>query len=76
MPNYPRGDTEFGVKCDRCFKKPTGVIMSFFNEDMCCLDCIDKEKAHPDYRKARDAELKELRKGNRNFPGIGKPDDL
>lgn len=76
MSNYPRADTEFNQICDRCFKKSASVIMSMFNEDWICYDCEIKERAHPDYRKARDAEVSEIRKGNLNFPGIGKPADL
>lgn len=51
-------------------------MMSIFNTDMCCLECIEIERAHPDFQKARDVELDELLKGNYNFPGIGLPEDL
>jgi len=76
MTDYPRGNTEFSSTCDRCFKSPTAVIMSMFNEDWVCFDCLEKEREHPDYKKAQEAELNEIRKGNLNFPGIGKPVDL
>jgi hypothetical protein len=51
-------------------------MMSMFNTDMCCLKCIEIERQHPDFQKARDTELDALLKGNYNFPGIGLPKDL
>lgn len=50
--------------------------MSMFNTDMCCPKCIEIERQHSDFQKARDAELDALLKGNYNFPGIGLPKDL
>jgi hypothetical protein len=50
--------------------------MSLFNTDMCCVDCIETERAHPDFPRARDEELKQLQAGNYNFPGVGLPPDL
>jgi hypothetical protein len=44
--------------------------------DMICFNCSDLERAHPKYREAREAELEALKRGDYNFPGIGKPDDL
>ena len=46
--------------------------MSMFNEDCICLECKDKETQNKDYKKARDAEAEEVRKGNYNYKGIGK----
>jgi hypothetical protein len=67
---------EIGGKCDRC-GNPTRVTQaSLFNIDMCCLVCIEMERAHPDFPRARARELDELSKGNFNFPGIGLPEDL
>ena len=57
--------------CDRCGAILTTRIMSMFNEDVICLDCKEKERQHPDYKKAQDAEIAEVRKGNYNFQGIG-----
>lgn len=62
--------------CDRCDKKSSSHIMSMFNTDWICFSCLEEERQHPDYPKARAAELAEVRKGNFNFPGIGKPSDL
>lgn len=50
--------------------------MSLFNMDMCCMECIDKEKKHPKFKEASEAELNALQQGNYNFPGIGLPEDL
>ena len=52
------------------------VIMSFFNTQMICMDCSEKEKTHPDYPRAREAEREAMGRGDYNFPGIGKPEDL
>ncbi len=64
------------MKCDRCKKDATSLIMSMFNEEMLCEKCKSNERKHPDYKKACDAERAEVLKGNYNFPGIGKPKNL
>lgn len=62
--------------CDRC-GKATGIFkMSWFNMDMICPDCDEKEVNHPDYDKARKADTEAVKQGEYNFPGIGKPADL
>lgn len=43
-----------------------------FNEDCICLECKEKETKDPRYKKARDREHEEVKKGNYNFKGIGK----
>lgn len=62
--------------CDRCSYPSMVTQMSLFNTEMCCIICIEIERAHPDFPKARARELDELLKGNVNFPGIGLPKDL
>jgi len=64
--------------CDRCGKnlRTFASIMSRFNTDIICLPCERKEKAHPDYEKAAEAERQAVKNSIRNFPGIGKPKDL
>jgi hypothetical protein len=58
-------------KCDRCGKSlDGGRIMSRFNTDCICIDCAQKEKSDPEYEKAVQAELKEIKKGNYGFKGI------
>ncbi len=69
-------DTRDGFICDRCGKASMAHAMSYFNTDDCCLDCLRKERAHPDYAKAKAAESAAVQAGNYNFPGIGKPSDL
>tara|TARA_Y100000034_G_scaffold129161_1_gene185117 strand:+ start:529 stop:705 length:177 start_codon:yes stop_codon:yes gene_type:complete len=40
------------------------------------MKCSDAERNHPQYKEASRAELEEVKKGNRNFAGIGRPSDL
>lgn len=61
--------------CARCHADDS-MIMSFFNTEMICLGCQEKERNHPKYEEARAAETEALRSGDRNFQGIGKPEDL
>ena len=59
-------------KCDRCGGSlDGGRTMSRFNTDCLCMRCAEAEKNHPDYDKAVEAEIAEIRKGNFNFKGIG-----
>lgn len=62
--------------CKRCGKETDVWTVSMFNTEECCLDCINKEKQHPDYERAREEENRQCRLGNFNFEGIGKPADL
>lgn len=62
--------------CDRCGRKTVATMMSFFNTDACCPFCISKEKSHPMYPYAVMMENEALRKGVRDYPGIGLPKDL
>ena len=50
--------------------------MSFFNTETICIDCQDKERKHPKFIEAQRAEEYQLSKGDYNFVGIGKPEDL
>jgi hypothetical protein len=50
--------------------------MSIFNTQVICMDCKVTEAAHPDYERAREAELEQVRAGNYHFPGVGLPADL
>jgi hypothetical protein len=59
-------------KCDRCGGSlDGGRTMSRFNTDCLCMRCAEAEKNHPDYDKAVEAEIAEIRRGNFNFKGIG-----
>ena len=60
--------------CDRCGQALNGVrMMSMYNEDCLCMECIAKERNRPDYKEAVEADHAEIRKGNYNFKGIGYP---
>jgi hypothetical protein len=62
--------------CQRCFKETLATIMSRFNTDIICPECADTERAHPDYKRAQEAELAACKRGDYNFPGVGLPSDL
>ena len=62
--------------CIRCGAKSVITTMSRFNTDTICIPCEDKERAHPSYKEAWEAELAEVKGGNYNYAGIGKPEDL
>lgn len=62
--------------CDRCKHETLVTTMSLFNTDMCCEKCIETERAHPEFPRAREEELKQLQAGNYNYPGVGLPADL
>lgn len=64
------------ANCQRCPAKLVIMAKSRFNTDLICGSCENKERAHPKYLGAWEAELAEVYKGNMNFQGIGKPDDL
>lgn len=58
--------------CQRCGKKTNVHIMSMFNTQLICLKCEEKEREHPRYKAACDAEIAACQKGDFNFPGIGR----
>lgn len=62
--------------CQRCGKETNCMIMSMFNTDMICEECKERERNHKDYERAREIEYQEVKRGNYNFKGIGKPHDL
>jgi hypothetical protein len=47
--------------------------MSWFDQDLICVACIEEEEAHPDFEKAKAAENAAVAAGNLNFEGIGWP---
>ena len=63
-------------KCDRCYKDSNILQGSYFDVDMLCIDCNSKEQNHPNYKLAKEKELQQVRLGNFNYQGIGKPNDL
>ncbi len=64
------------MRCDRCGGDATISTMSRFNTDTICMECERKEKAHPLYAEAARVELEAVKRGDYNFHGIGKPEDL
>lgn len=62
--------------CERCNQQSLVSTTSYFDTKTICMDCKKKEQNHPDYKKAVEAEIAEVKKGNFNFVGIGKPADL
>jgi len=57
--------------CDRCKGSLAGGrILSMFNEECICMDCSEKEKQDPDYKKAVEADDKQIKQGNYNFKGL------
>ena len=61
------------IKCDRCGDDTGVTTMSYFNEDTICMGCKKKERAHPDFKRAQEAEHAEVSRGNYNFEGVGLP---
>ena len=62
--------------CERCGKETNTHTTSRFNTEDICLECEEIERNHPDYQKAKDAEMEAVRAGNYNFEGIGLPENL
>ena len=62
--------------CGRCNIQTNITRMSYFNEDMCCPNCIEVEKQHSEYAKAVRVENLAVRNGQTDFKGIGLPIDL
>ncbi len=57
--------------CDRCKAGWVSTGMSFFDEEWCCLPCLEDERLLPSYTAAREAERREVTAGNQRYPGIG-----
>lgn len=57
--------------CQRCLVTTKTHTMSWFNEQLICDHCSDREKEQKNYVSARRAEEEALRDGNYNFIGIG-----
>ncbi len=64
------------MRCERCYEETMISTGSMFNTQQICVPCEEREKAHPDYEKARKVEGEAVRGGDLNFPGIGLPSDL
>jgi len=64
------------MKCERCHLDSNRTIMSMFNMDTICMECKEDEKKHPKYKEAVKVEREHVLRGEMNYPGIGKPNDL
>lgn len=64
------------MRCQRCHKETNCYTTSMFNTQDICMKCADKEKQHPDYKLAVEADRAAVSSGNWNFEGIGLPSDL
>ena len=62
--------------CERCESETTTTTMSWFNTQMICKPCDEKELSHKDIGKAKEKELEQVKLGNNNYGGIGLPSDL
>ncbi len=57
--------------CDRCGKSlKDGRIMSMLNTECICMKCSEKERKHPNFEKARDAEHELIKKNMANTNSI------
>jgi hypothetical protein len=63
-------------RCERCHHPCPVFTGSIFNQQLVCVPCVLKERAHPLFLEAGEAEEAAVRRGDLNFPGIGLPHDL
>lgn len=56
--------------CERCGIATNTTTMSRMNMDIICMTCKDKERDHPRYDEAAEAELIEVKKETRNYGGL------
>ena len=70
-----RGEKGYPI-CERCGQETRTWTMSMFNTQHICLECEKKEREHPLYAQANEAVHNQEMAGNRNYEGIGLPDDL
>lgn len=63
-------------ECERCHDETHVLTMSFFNTQMICLGCEEREQVHPEYEMAKVKELEAVKSGDHHFLGIGLPNDL
>lgn len=60
------------MTCDRCGKDAFATTGSYFNMEMICLECAKAEREDPRFEEARRVENEAVRRGDFNFPGIGR----
>ena len=64
------------TRCDRCGKETNITTMSYFNTQIICMECDERERKHPKFKEAQDIENEQVKRGNYNYKGIGLPSDL
>ncbi len=57
--------------CARCNVDVVTTMMSMFNTETICIPCKKHEEHCPDYKRAVAEELRQVKKGNFNYEGIG-----
>jgi hypothetical protein len=62
-------------QCNRCADPLLVYTMSRYNRDILCTQCREDEKDLPSYAAAEEAEIKQVRRGNYNFAGVGLSSD-
>lgn len=50
--------------------------MSYFNKNLICMSCSERERNHPLFAAATAAEAAAFEAGDLKLPGIGCPPDL
>ena len=62
--------------CERCHEETNSITGSWFNTQMICPTCNKIEAKHEKYEEAKRIETEHLIDGDRNFEGIGLPNDF
>lgn len=57
--------------CRRCGAQGGATIVSKYNFDEICIECSKDERALPSFPAADAAEVASVRRGERNYPGVG-----
>ena len=63
-------------QCQRCGNETNVTTGSWFNTEMICIPCSEKETTHRFFEAAKATEREAVIQGNYNFLGIGLPEDL
>ena len=64
------------VRCERCGQETAMYCISRFDMKRICFGCDARERKHPKYRQAIEAERQACKRGEPAFQGIGLPEDL
>ena len=59
------------MNCQRCGKETTTTTMSWYNEQMICMECDKAEQNRSDIKEAKEADRNAINNGNYNYKGIG-----